>query len=388
MSEEVLLNRNIKIAYVQAFLSQMAFFLPVVTLFFNDIVKSITLVGLLFSIQAIVMIIFEVPTGALADLFGKKNMLVIAGFFTVVAFTLLAFSTNFYMLVLFSIIFAFKNTLTSGTQEAVIYDSLKELKRENEYKKLLGRWNVLAMIGATIGGVAGGFMASKFIRLPFLLSIPLAVIYLILFILTIEPEYKKQQHNNVFKQMHSSVKILISNKQLLLLSLYGLFSFGIAESSYHLTQIFYDFVKLPVAYFGIVAAFGAFMGAFGSLLSYKLSNKFGDNKTLIVSKILDGIMLVLATIFLGYVGIIFMIILAFFRAIGSPIVSHLLNKQIESKNRATILSINSLLMNIGYVIFAPLIGYFADIYTIATSFKISGFMLISTVILLFFIKNK
>ena len=107
-----------------------------------------------------------------------------------------------------------------------------------------------------------------------------------------------------------------------------------------------------------------------------------------VSKVLDGLMLVLAALFLGYTGVVFIIILAFFRSIGSPILSHLLNEQIKSKQRATVLSLNSLMMNVGYLLFAPLMGYVADLYTIATSFRISGFLLMFTVILLVFIKSR
>jgi len=129
------------------------------------------------------------------------------------------------------------------------------------------------------------------------------------------------------------------------------------------------------------------MGVFGSLISHNLSERFGDKRTLIFSKILDGLMILLATVFLGYIGIVLLVIVSFFRSIGSPILDHLLNKEIESKNRATILSMNNLLNNAGYMLFAPLIGYVADLYSIATSFKISGILLMLTTGFLFFIKK-
>ncbi|HII15850.1 MAG TPA: MFS transporter [Nanoarchaeota archaeon] len=382
------LERNISIAYIGAFISNLAFFLPVMTLFFQQVVNSVTLVALIFSIQAITAIVFEIPTGAFADLFGRRKTLIIRSSLTVISLTLLALSTNFLMLAIFSFIFALKNALGSGTDQAMLYDTLKQLGREMEYKKIRGRLTTLMYLGAIIGGVAGGYMASSFMRLPFLLTIPITFISLGISLFWTEPNYKKESHKNIIRHAHSSFKILLSNKQLLLLFLFSLFSFGLAESTHYLEQIFYAFVTLPVTYFGIVASAAALMGVSGSLLSHKLSEKFGDRQTLIFSKILDGLMIVLATIFLGYAGIVLIILVSFFRSIGTPILDHLLNKEIESKNRATILSMNNLLNNAGYMLFAPLIGYAADIYSIATSFKISGILLMLTAGFLFFIKKK
>lgn len=387
MKRNPALERNITLAYLGAFISNLAFFLPVMTLFFQHVVNSVTLVALIFSIQAITFMIFEIPTGAFADLFGRRKTLIIQSFLTIVAITLLAISTNFLMLVVFSFIFALKNALGSGTAQAILYDTLKQLGREEEYKKIQGRLGTLTYAGAIIGGIAGGFMAGYFIQLPFLLTIPLTLIGLIMSFLWIEPEYKKEIHKNLLKHAHNSFKILLSNKELLLLFLFSLFSFGIAESTYHLEQIFYQFVNLPITYFGIVAAIASLMGVAGSLLSHNLSERFGDKRTLIISKILDGLMILLATIFLGYVGIFLLVLVGFFRSIGSPIANHLFNREIESKNRATILSMNNLLNNAGYMLFAPLIGYVADIYSIATSFRISGILLMLATGFLFFIKK-
>jgi MFS family permease len=287
----------------------------------------------------------------------------------------------------FSFIFALKNALGSGTDQAILYDTLKQLGREGEYKKIQGRLGTLIYAGAIVGGVAGGFMAGHFIRLPFLLTIPLTIISVVMSFLLVEPKYKKEIHKNIVRHAHNSFKILLSNKALLLLFLFSLFSFGIAESTYHLDQIFYKFVNLPITYFGIVAAIASLLGVAGSLLSNNLSERFGDKRTLIFSKILDGLMILLATIFLGYIGIFLLVVVSFFRSIGSPITNHLLNREIESKNRATILSMNNLLNNVGYMLFAPLIGYVADLYSIATSFKISGILLMLTTGFLLFIKK-
>ncbi len=371
MTERYLLQRNIKIMYIRSFTSHLAFFLPVMT-----------------CIMSITALVFEIPTGAFSDLFGRKKTMMIASFLTVIAITLLAFSTSFYMLVLFAIIFAFKNTLNSGTQEALYYDSIKKLGKEKDYKKILGRNEVLLQIGSFIGAVAGGFMANYFLRLPFLLTIPLALLGFILVFLITEPSYKKEKHRNILKHSYKSFKLFIKNRQLLFLAVFGIFSFGVGESLFNLNQIFFDFVNLPVALFGIVLALISLLGMFGAFSSHYISEKLGDKQTLILSYILKGLLVVLATVFLGYFGVGLIILMALFGGISSPVMGHLLNREIESKNRSTVLSINNLMQNFGYIVFAPFIGYLADLYNISMAFRIAGILSIMVVVILFFIKNK
>ena len=345
--EKFLLQRNIKIMYIRSFTSHLAFFLPVMTLFFQNIVDSVTLVALVFSIMSITSLIFEIPTGAFADLFGKKKTMIIASFLTVVAITLLAFSTNFYMLIIFAVIFAFKNTLNSGTQEALYYDSIKKLGKEKDYKKILGRNEVLLQIGSFIGAISGGFMASYFLKLPFLLTIPITMFELVLVFFITEPDYRKEKHKNILKHSYKSFKPFIKNKQLFLLAIFGVFSFGIGESLFHLNQIFFNFVGLPISFFGISFAAISVLGMLGAFFSHSISEKIGDKQTLILSYLLKGLLIILAAVFLGYVGIFLLILTAFFGGLSSPVTGHLLNREIESKNRSTVLSINNLLQNFG-----------------------------------------
>ncbi|MBI2672859.1 MFS transporter [Candidatus Woesearchaeota archaeon] len=343
---------------------------------------------LIFSIMSITALIFEIPTGAFADLFGRKKTMIIASFLSVIAITLLALSTNFYMLVIFAVIFAFKNTLNSGTEEAFFYDSLKKLGREKDYKKILGRMEVLVQVGSFIGAIAGGFMASYFLRLPFLLTIPITVFELILVFFLTEPSYKKEKHKDIFKHSYGSLRLFIKNRQLLLLTLFGVFSFGIGESLFHLNQIFFDFVDLPISQFGIAFALISILSMFGAFSSHFVSEKIGDKQTLILSYLLKGLMVITATIFLGYVGVFLLVLRDLFGGLSSPVMGNLLNREIESKNRSTVLSINNLMKNLGYIVFAPFIGYLADIYNISTAFRIAGILSVVFVIILFFIKNK
>ena len=152
-------------------------------------------------------------------------------------------------------------------------------------------------------------------------------------------------------------------------------------------QIFFSFVNLPIIYFGIVAAVTALISTAGAYYSHELSEKFGEKFTFIFAKLGSAILILSAALLLGNISILLLMLTSVLYAIAEPIEGHMLNRNIESRNRGTVLSIINLMKQFGYVVFAPLIGHFADLYTIATSFKISGIALILTSTFLFFIKD-
>jgi len=71
-------SRNIFLVYASLIAGGMLFFLPILALYFEETLFTVTNVALIFAVEAIAMVIFEVPTGAIADLFGRKRTLVLA----------------------------------------------------------------------------------------------------------------------------------------------------------------------------------------------------------------------------------------------------------------------------------------------------------------------
>ena len=98
--------------------------------------------------------------------------------------------------------------------------------------------------------------------------------------------------------------------------------------------------------------------------------------------------MILATFTTKYIAILFFIVPSLFYGLRNPVINHLLNSEISSSKRATVISINNFLGQLGLAIFAPFIGYFAELYTINTAFMISAALMFSVTIIFFFLKNK
>jgi len=121
-------SKNVAIVYLSMLASGMLFFLPIRTLYLEANLFSITNVSIIFAVEAIGIAIFEMPTGAIADLFGRKKTLVLSNLIHLLSLLILYIGGSMPMFIFYAIIHSFARSLSSGTEEALIYDTLKKQK--------------------------------------------------------------------------------------------------------------------------------------------------------------------------------------------------------------------------------------------------------------------
>lgn len=114
--------------------------------------------------------VMEIPTGAIADLFGKKFTLILSFFIQAVGSFLMATAPNMGYLGLSIFIGSTGGALFSGTLEALTYDSLKEKNEEAKYSKVLANIFTFQLITMAIAATAGGFLYSLHYSWPFIAS--------------------------------------------------------------------------------------------------------------------------------------------------------------------------------------------------------------------------
>lgn len=381
-------SRNVFLVYASLIAGGMLFFLPILALYFEESLFTATNVALIFAIEAIAMVVFEVPTGAIADLFGRKRTLVLANFVVLLAVLFLYIGGSMWMFALFAIFNSFARALASGTYNAFLYDTLKEERKEHHYKMVIGTFYALWPVGASIGSIIGGYLAKVSLSFPVGLSLIPLLFAFILTLMLKEPKYKKEEHKNVLKHMFNSSKIIIQNKQLIILAIGGFILMAFGETIHLLGPLFFKFKEIPIELFGWVTAFVFGFSSLGHYYSHTISEKIGNKKTLIIAVLGSPILLILATLTTKYYAIALFVIPSIFFGLRNPIIDHLLNAEVSSSKRATIISINNFLGQLGVAIFAPFIGYFAELYSINTAFMISGALMFSVTIIFFFLKDK
>ena len=153
------------------------FYYPVFTVLFLDYGLTLEQFALLNLVWAVSIVVAEVPSGALADIIGHKRLLVFAALLMVLEMALLVFvplgasPLLFLVFLLNRICSGLSEAAASGADEALAYDSLKSLGREDEWPKILERTTWVVSIGFFTTMILGAFAYDPYVVNRFLASL-------------------------------------------------------------------------------------------------------------------------------------------------------------------------------------------------------------------------
>jgi MFS family permease len=330
-------------------------------------------IGIMESIYHITAFSMEVPTGIIADIYGRKTSRVIGRLFSIIAIITMLLSNNIYLFALSFIFTALGNNLESGAGEALIYDSLKELGKENQYMKITGKKEVFFQSASSIALVIGGYLATIDYFLVYKFALIITIITFIQTFSFTEPNYgkiikEKNTFSTLIKQLKTSVRILKNDRKIyFLIIILGVFSV------YFATEFFYvqNLLKMTGStefQIGLILASGSVGGALMAMIVHKLDDIYTPDQLLVFFPILAIIGFWLMTITsIIWIAFIFLCIVegALFILIGDYI-----NRLIPSEQRATIISFQSMLYSILMIILFPAVGKIGDIYNLHIAFII------------------
>lgn len=364
------MKSNIWKYYLASSLSLFAFYTPIIQLFYLAHDLTIFKIAILGVVWTIVRMILEIPSSILADRSGRKPTMIISSAFTVLSVITLLYATSFSFFIVASIWSAAAYAFLSGTDVAFFYDSLKALKKEDEFDKLWARQQVWQQIPLIISFVSSGILFAYAPLLPFQLSLGFLVLSLIVTCTLHEPKYHKPIENiSVFSHFKQSAQFIFKNSYLKLMLLFSLvFCLG-SDFSYGYGQIYLKQLALPVVLFGIVYTFKSLAVTFAANLAPSLRRKFSYQSMfgfeIIAITLLFYIMVLTRSYVLGAICFILIGIPHGFFGISK---SSYMHQHIQSHQRATIDSMFSFLVALMFLIVEPVFGYLADIYTIKLPF--------------------
>ena len=344
--------------------------MPIIVLFFQEHGLTLTEVMILQSIYSFSVALFEIPSGFIADVFGRKRTIVLSTIFTFIGFLVFSFFGGFYAFAIAQVLVGIGGSLMSGSDSAIIYDTLLETNSKTTYTKIEGRTYAIGNFSEAFAGILGGFLAVGSIYMPIYVQTSILFFSIPIAFTLIEPSmHKENKLDRSFKAVLEVVKFaMVDNQKLKWLIIYSS-AMGVATLSMAwFAQPFFKSINIPLAYFGILWAVLNFSAGLTSFNAHLLDKKDNNYKILFYL----ALSMLTSFIFLGYnasvFGLIFILFIYLLRGIATPILRNAINENTTSNKRATVLSIRSLIIRISFAISAPILGYIADNYSLAISF--------------------
>jgi len=353
--------KHIRVLYLITFLGELYLIIPIWMFFYLRFI-TFEQIALITIIQQTTAIVLEVPTGAFADIFGKRKTLIIGYIFYTISLALMPFGRTFLFFALLEILKGTAKALYSGAFEALTYDSLKDYGIEDSYPEVSANLVTVSWIGYIIAGLLGGILYDIWFGLPYIILSILYLIVIFLFILFVkEPKIdtEKVTLTNYIKQNVQGFKELFRNTEITLLTItLILLTLGYYTASELLGISQGNQYGLSGTQVGLIFTCGYILSVIMSNVFPRLLKKFKVSAILISTTSALLISFLLAKFVNPMIGASLIILRISSSSTFSNIRSVTLNKNISSKNRSTALSSFALFYELGYIA----IAYFAGIY--------------------------
>jgi MFS family permease len=333
------------------------------------------------------MVIFEVPTGVVADTWGRRTSYLL-GTLTLAISTFLYFlmwqvKAPFWLWALVSVLIGLGFTFFSGAVEAWLVDALDFAKYEGGLEAVFGRGQMVSGAAMLGGSVLGGIIAqATTLGVPFLLRVAIllmmfAVAYRLMKDLGFSPEPATHPLRATRAVFNASLEHGLKNPPVRWVMLAGMFEGGVAIYAFYALQPYLlELYGDPDAYSiaGLAAAIVSGAQIVGGYLAPRIRGLFHRRTTaLIVATVVSVAVLALLGVTTAFwLALVLLVVWGLVYAAVIPIRQAYLNDMIPSAQRATVLSFDSLMDSSGGVVVQPVLGRVADVYSYATSFLVSA----------------
>lgn len=382
-SASVRLERNIPRIMVLAFFQVFLVIMPVAVPFFMS--RGLDMQGV-FALQAmfaLIVVVTEVPSGYLADLFGRRNTLVLGSFVAGFGPTALLFTDGPMGLVVFEVCLAIGHSLVSGSDLALLYDSqLAVAKRGRNNASVVGQLYSSRSAGDAIAAVTCSvILLFGTMEDALLLQAVLAWLPFLIALGLVEPpgsRLTKDSHRDnmgrILRHLWRSGGVL--RYTFVALSIWSLTTFY----AVWLLQKLWQDQGIPLMMFGYLWAALSLLGGLCGQHAHRLEARFGVRNTL----------LMLATLpIVGYltlnsggiaVGVVGAALFYVARGVGVVVLREALNQRVPSEFRATANSLASFTFRGAFAITGPIVGFVFDWWGMTTTLL----MLAALSLLIFF----
>ena len=363
---------NIWKFYIHTFLLNFQLWWPIWIIYLQEerglSLGQVTLLEVPFYLSIVVL---QIPAAAIADRWGRRTNLVLGALLTATAVTVFGLAET-YQLILFSyLIWGVGIAFLTGADAAFLYDSLKALGREADYQKIYGgAWAVLSAAGLA-GTLAGApLAAATSLPFPVILSGAIAALSCLAALTFTEPRPSRRDEAQLpYRQvMQESIHLALHQPTVR----YAILFFGVMTiggiAPVFFFQPFLMRHNIDLSQVGFWQTPMRLMGILGALVAYRVVSSLGERRTFLIMPVA----LVASYALLGgwdsvYAQVSFPA-MNLTVVMARPIVTGYLNQRVPTSQRATVLSLTSLVYCLILIPLTPTAGIIADKMSLAAAF--------------------
>lgn len=356
------------------------FYYPVFTVIFLDYGLTLAQFTILNAVWAVTIVLAEVPSGAMADVFGRRNLLVLAAVLMVLEMGIIVLAPVgrgalvFFLFLINRVCSGLAEAAASGADEALAYDTLKDIGQEDQWPKVLEHLGRMMAVGFFLAMIIGAFVydpqwvgavlnflglevtltRGDVIRLPIVLTLLSSFGVLLCALRMREAEsfqkapFSLEQLRHSFARVFQAGRWILEHRFVLFVILAGMILDSVARQFVTLGSEYFRFIGIPIGFFGPI---WAGMGLLGWLYA-RWARLAAENFTPVFNLyLLAGVLLAAlagASAVIPVFGLAFMIPVDAMMLFVGFLQSHYVNREVDSAQRATVLSFQGLALNVGY----------------------------------------
>lgn len=327
---------------------------------------------------------FEVPSGYLADIWGRKNTIIAGQLIIAVAFFLLVVADSFIDFLLYEALMGLGMSLCSGADLALIYDSQIALNARDEnlatnpgkhISRLVSLEGWAGAISAILASVLTLWSLDWILWVQALIAS--LAFYCSLHLVEAPRETSVLGHQENFRKVAAT---MIQNRLILWISL-GIIVFGLAALfGFWLIQTYWEAQGVPVAWFGFIWAFHCGVRGLTAHYAHRLEELIGWQRVFVFTAALPFIAYLIMALVGGPIGILLGAAFPLCRGLNTVIFYDALNKRLDAEFRATVNSLVSLGMRTIFIVAGPILGFMVDAYGVDVSLLVLAAWFLPTVI--------
>jgi MFS family permease len=379
--DEMAYESNVWKAYAYHFTGQFQLWLPIWVLYLQETRGlSLTQISLLDTPFWLLIVVAEVPTGAIADRFGRKLSLMLGSALFAIAVFVFGIADSYPVILLSYTAWGLSLTFQSGADTAIVYDSLKQIGREADFQRINGRiWAIksgAALLALLIGAPLAAVTSLAF---PVVVSAAIAAMGIFVALSMHEPRHTQEgSHVAYFSMVRDGVRDAWRRPSLRYVILFS----GVLNAATFAPMIFVQpylddhgigtgslgFFQAPIRAFGIVAA----------LLAYRFIAQTGRRTAFFSMPIALALCYFLLAGFDNVLMYVAFLPVGMVAGMQNPVLATYVNERIPSERRATMLSVQSVVASILLAGLEPLAGFISDAAGLQAMFL--GFALMSAIV--------